>query len=287
MYDDSLKTAAASLAAVTEGLTDELLGSEWVWRDHSEGLRFGLIGTYHELRDLAAVLRQDQNRQESAISYAQYLLGQYHSSYRDLQSVLLGVPDDALDRPPAKDEWPLRRILRHIIGADSLFYVLTHYAVEWSRAGQEPRKITGDDADELVGLEEPFIQLMADEGLEGIQGYYESMHNQIILEASGWTEADLNALSPFWEEKPMPVHYRLHRFDAHLIQHTVQVEKTLEAIGQGPNEAKRLLRRVYNALAEAENAMIGSWDLKSERQRDVAAQIVARAEEIHTITASL
>jgi hypothetical protein len=243
-----------------------------------------LIGTYHELRDLAVVLRQGRQAQDALITPAQYLLGQYHEAYRDLHAVLLGMDDEILDTPPAEGEWPIRRVLGHIIGADILFYVLVHYAVEWARAGQEPRKITGEDADELVGTEEEFDTMLAAQGLGGILDYYESLHNQIIMEAAGWTTGDLEALSPFWENQPLPVHYRLHRFDAHLIQHTVQVEKTLEALDYRPNEAKRLLRLVYRALAEAESALIGSWDLKSGIRGDVATMIVARAGEIKAIT---
>ncbi len=284
MYDDSLRLAVAQLAATTEGMPDQDLGKEWTWRDHAEGLRFALIGAYHELRDLAVDLRQERQAQDAPITTAQYLLGQYHEAYRDLNAVLLGVDDEILDRPPAGGEWPLRRVLGHIIGADILFYVLVHYAVEWARAGQEPRKITGEDADELVGSEDEFDTMLAAQGLGGILDYYESLHNQVIMEVAGWTAGDLEALSPFWEDQPLPVHYRLHRFDAHLMQHTVQVEKTLEALGYKPNEAKRLLRLVYRALAETESALIGSWDLRSGTRRDVAAVIAARAAEIRAIT---
>jgi len=286
MYDDNLRLAVAQLAAVTEGLPDQVLGQDWTWRDHDEGVRFALIGSYHELRDLAVVLREERQKTEGPepITSAQYMLGQYHGAYRDLQAVLLGVEDDILDTPPDEGDWPLRRILGHIIGADSLFYILVHYAVEWARAGQEPRKITGEDADELVGTEEKFDSMLATQGLGGILDYFESLHNQITMEVAGWGAADLEALSPFWEGQPMPVHYRLHRFDAHLIQHTVQVEKTLQALGRTPNEAKRLLRLVYKALAEAESALIGSWDLKSSARQYVTATIAARAGEVREIT---
>jgi hypothetical protein len=52
----------------------------------------------------------------------------------------------------------------------------------------------------------------------------------------------------------------LHRFEAHYTQHTIQIDKTLEAIGQTPTESKRLIRKLYAALAEAEGMMIGAMD---------------------------
>jgi hypothetical protein len=50
----------------------------------------------------------------------------------------------------------------------------------------------------------------------------------------------------------MPLRFRLHRFEEHLRQHTIQIDKTLVGIGKPPTEAHRLVRNVYNALADVE-----------------------------------
>jgi len=42
------------------------------------------------------------------------------------------------------------------------------------------------------------------------------------------------------------------------LQHTVQIDKTLVALGLMPSESKQLLRRIYAALAEVEGIMIGA-----------------------------
>ena len=47
-------------------------------------------------------------------------------------------------------------------------------------------------------------------------------------------------------------------FDTHFIQHTVQIDKTLMAIRQAASESNLLLRKIYAALAEAEDLMIGA-----------------------------
>src|SRR3712207_6856353 len=45
----------------------------------------------------------------------------------------------------------------------------------------------------------------------------------------------------------LPLRFRLHRFDSHLRQHTIQAGKTLEGIGRAPSEAKRLLQLIYRS----------------------------------------
>ena len=82
----------------------------------------------------------------------------------------------------------------------------------------------------------------------------------------------------------MTVQFRLHRFDSHLRQHTVQVEKALDALGGPPSEARRLLRLIYAALAEAEGALLNAPGTGLERQQEVARQIVERSAEIARLT---
>ena len=66
--------------------------------------------------------------------------------------------------------------------------------------------------------------------------------------------------SMYWEEYQLSLRFRLHRFDSHLRQHTVQVDKALVEIGQAPTEARRLLRLIYAALAAAFGAISARAD---------------------------
>lgn len=78
----------------------------------------------------------------------------------------------------------------------------------------------------------------------------------------------------------MPVEFRLHRFDSHLRQHTVQVEKTLDMLNLQPNEARRLLRLIYTALAEVEGTAIGALGFGLEQRAALAGKIAKRTDEI-------
>ena len=284
MDETTLYQAVSTLAGVTRTLEDSDLDLEWRWRDHSEGLRFALLGTYHELRDLAVTLMAGRLAEGMPVTTVQHLLGQYHAAFRDLEAILLGAADGDLDRIPVEDEWPLRQVLAHMIGADRGFFALVYYAVDQHRSGLEPSRPSADELKALYGPGESFDEVLDNGGLASIQAYHQELHNRILHEMAGLNPDELWALSRFWEPKPLPVGYRLHRFDAHLRQHTVQAEKTLAALGHAPNEALRLLRLVYNALAEVEGILIGAWDFGYVQQSQLAASIMKRAEEVAAVS---
>ena len=81
----------------------------------------------------------------------------------------------------------------------------------------------------------------------------------------------------------MPVRFRLHRFDSHMRQHTIQVQKTLDMLGRRPNEARRLLRLIYNALAKVEAARLGDGEIGEKEYQALAAQITVRTSEIRLV----
>jgi hypothetical protein len=63
-----------------------------------------------------------------------------------------------------------------------------------------------------------------------------------------------------------------------MIQHTVQVDKTMVWIDRAPTEARRLIRVLYRDLAAVEMLTANSF---GQKERDeVARTINARAEEI-------
>lgn len=283
MNESTLYQAVKQLAGVTHALQDESLDLEWTWRDHDEGLRFALLGTYHELRDLSVTLAAGRLAEGIPVTAAQHVLGQYHTAFRDLEAILLGAGDGDLDRIPAEDEWPLRQILAHMIAADRGFFALVYYAVDQHQSGIQPSRPSAEDLKFLYGPGEDFNQVTDRGDLAAIQKYHQALHKRILHEMAELSHEELWAPSRFWEPEPLPVRYRLHRFDAHLRQHTIQAEKTLAAIGHIPSEALRLLRLVYNALAEVEGSLIGAWDFGYAQQRKLAAMIVDRTEDVAAI----
>ena len=96
------------------------------------------------------------------------------------------------------------------------------------------------------------------------------------------SEAELEAPTVFWEENPCRLNFVCTASTSHLRQHTIQMEKILIQLGQGPNEARRLLRLGYAAMAEVEAACLGSSALGEAERQVLADEIKQRTAEIRT-----
>jgi hypothetical protein len=233
---------------------------------------------------LAARLITERTTRGKPITTTHHTLAQYHAAYRDLQAMLLGLDESLIDQPPAKNEWPLRIILGHIIAAEREFFARIWHAVERFRKGEdEAVEMTAEEVAEFVGSFEEFERTMNRLSISGIVAFYDKLHKRVLRELTTIRGLELEATSLWWEELPMTVEFRLHRLDAHLRQHTIQIEKTLDAIGHPPSEARRLLRLIYAALADVDGVMIGAWGLGKEKRMELAAAISNRADEITEI----
>jgi hypothetical protein len=203
-----------------------------------------------------------------------------------LQAALLGIGADEADRAPAEGEWSLRQIAAHTVGADVGFFVVVKYALDRHRSGDgRPTEIPEEAWGDIIGEDVASIEAILDGPLAGIQSWHGAFHERVLREFADISEEELAAPSMYWEGHEMSLRFRLHRFDSHLRQHIVQIDKTLEGISHSPNEAKRLLRLIYAALAEVEGTTIGAWEAGAELRREVADEIAARASEIADILA--
>lgn len=274
--ETTLAAAVAELAAATQALPDAALERDYTWRYHEEGLRFALIGSYHELCTLAVDLAAARSAHGPAITIAQRVLGQYHGGYRDLQALLLGVDDATAQRAPAPEEWPIVATLGHMHDTARQFFGRCWHAAEMQRAGAtEPLEM---DDEALAGFAGPPIaHESAPPTLEAVRARFDALHARILTELSPISDAETLAPSLWWEDEPIPVRYRLQRFDAHLRQHTIQIEKAREALGVPLTEAQRLLRYSFAALAEVETSTLGTDDLLNDEREAAARVITARA----------
>ena len=281
MAEPTLLQAVEQFARAGHGLTEADLERDWTWGAYDEGLRYAFFRTYEELRELAAASVAARSLHGPAISAAHRALAQHHAAYRDLQALLFGLPDAELDRAPAEGEWPLRTVLEHIIGAEGGFYVVVRYAIERRRSCDgRPIELPEAFREQLLGPERPRFEAALAGPLAEIWAYYERLHQRVLHEFASIDAEEAQAPSRYWEGYDLPLQFRLHRFDAHLRQHTIQAEKTLDALGRTPSEAMRLLRLIYAALADAEGAAIGAPVVAAQQRQATAAAIVARAEEI-------
>jgi len=278
MFNSKLTSAIQEFAALMLPLSEKDLGHQWIWKDHDEeGIRFAFFVTLQELRQLAVTLSTLRPKPTPV----QHILSQYHAAYMDLQAALLGLSAEDAERVPAEGEWPVRRVYAHILGAEINFTIVVRYALQKHRAGTwTPEKISDEDENRLAGMNEEEYRALVSGPFEEMLAYHREFHPTIIEEFSKITDKELDLSSTFWEETRFPIKHRLHRYEAHFMQHTVQIDKTLMAIGQAPGESKQLLRKIYSALAEAEGMMIGIEKIDETAILATASSISERTKEI-------
>src|SRR5690242_8117853 len=155
MSDTTLFEAVERFALRVYAVPDADLERAWAWQAYDDGVRYAFFRTYEELRELAARSASDRAAAGLAPSLAQHALAQYHAAYRDLQAILIGLPDAELDRAPSAGEWPLRKVIEHIVEADGGFYCVISYALERRRSGDgRPAEIPEAYWAALFGAEE-------------------------------------------------------------------------------------------------------------------------------------
>jgi hypothetical protein len=131
-----------------------------------------------------------------------------------------------------------------------------------------------------------FFKEIGEQGqMTEIQAYHQTLHGRILNDFNIITDEELGMPIRYWEGEPMPVEFRLHRFDSHMRQHTIQIEKILEAIGAVPSEAKMLLRIIYRAQSDVEGALLGNEGFGLDGCNSLAAEINSRVNEIQRILA--
>ena len=278
IFHSELNRAVQEFAALMLPISEKDLEHPWRWKDHDEeGIRFAFFVTLQELRQLAVTLAARRARP----TRAQHILSQYHVAYVDLQAALLGLTKEGTERAPAEGEWPVRKVYAHILSTEINFTITIRYALEKHRAGtwtSEP--IPDADADRLAGISDDDFRALTSGALDKMLTYDRTLHSAIIEEFSGISDEELELPSTFWEETRFPIKHRLHRYEAHFVQHTVQIDKTLVAIGNAPTESKRLLRKIYAALAEAEGMMIGAGERENTAIHETASSLSERTKEI-------
>jgi hypothetical protein len=285
MLEDYLYRAVAKFAQVTQDVADAQLDLEWSWGEYdSEGVRFAFFRTYEELRQLATRLAAERQAHAQAATTVQRALSQYHAAYRDLQAALLGIEDENAQRVPTVGEWPIQQVVAHIVRAELGFYKVVRYALDRHRiADGRPAEIPDNVWENLTILPQADFDELLSGPLAGIRSFHQDLHTRVLSEFASISDQELQLPSMYWEGYPLSLQFRLHRFDSHCRQHTIQLDKTMAVIRLGPTEARRLLRLLYAALAQAEGANVGAWDIAVDLQREVAQSIAMRADEITSI----
>lgn len=245
--------AVERLVKASVHLGDADLERPYAWEEyHEDGLRFALLTAHHLLRETHATVAAARLGAGKPFTEAQRILAQCHEAYRDLSGALAGTSEAELDEQPPHGQWPLREVLRHLLGAEKGFLASIELALAAARAGKPS-----------LASEERWIAQRAEpedpsgSRTDSLNAVFRS-HVAILQSLGSVADTELDTPSWFWEDKGYSIRFRMHRFEEHLRQHTIQVDKTLVAFGHPPTEAERLVRNLYNALAGVESVSAGS-----------------------------
>ncbi|MDP9321963.1 MAG: DinB family protein [Chloroflexota bacterium] len=240
--------AVERLVRATVHLSDADLDRPYAWQDYDEeGLRFSLLTAHHILRDAAASVAAARLRAGRPFTEAHRILAQVHEAYRDLTGALAGTSEAEIDAAPPDKQWPIREVLTHMLETEVSFLAAIEVALFANRAGRPSEESEAAFQAKRRPPEDP-----AGSRADALDALFRS-HAAILQALRSVTDPELDLSSFFWENRPYPVRFRMHRFEEHVRQHTIQVDKTLAAIGHPPTEAERLVRNLYTALAGVES----------------------------------
>ena len=268
--------AVERLVKASVHLSDADLDRTYAWEEYrDDGLRFALLAAHLQLRETAATVAAARLGAGKPFTEAQRILAQVHEAYRDLTGALAGTSDAELDAKPPDEQWPLRQVLKHVLQTEKGFLAAIEVALDCARAG---RPNVADEAAFKAKRQSP-----EDPGgsrSDALNALFRS-HVAILRSLEAVTDTELATPSWFWEDKGYPIRFRMHRFEEHLRQHTIQVDKTLVALGHPPTEAERLVRNLYTALAGLES--VSGAGVGNELLEGCAKAIDAIAAEVERI----
>jgi hypothetical protein len=240
-------------------IDDDALDLFWAWEAYDEeGVRFGILRTTEQVADASVEIAARRAAAEDVPPVAGRILGRYVVAWRELWSVA-DRADAALDVAPEEGEWPLRQVLDHLVEAELGFLATIRNGLDQRRAGTDrPKGIGSDEAWlALAGVEDEPWRAAFTSGIDEIREFHRAARDRIVGHLAGLSEEELSWTSPFWDGERAN-RFRLGRFESHLRQHTIQAEKTVQAINGAPREVERLLRLLARALGDAEAAAIGA-----------------------------
>jgi hypothetical protein len=169
---------------------------------------------------------------------ADRILAMAQRAFGDLRGLLLAAPDALLDREPAPGEWSVRRTMEHTTRVERSYRANTQHAL--LRHDDEPLVLPEDRRPKADPADTAGDALAMVNALGGRRAETDA--------ALSGTDASELSRPTRWAavevEFDVDVRFRLHRFGAHLVEHTQQIEKTLRMLGQMETDAQAYVRQI-------------------------------------------
>jgi len=246
---DALARASTALLAVPDATLDK----PWPWRGSDADVRYGFYRILETLEEAAVAVTwafaasPDGSRPHRAP--AGDLAALATAARWDLHGRLVPLDEEVLDRDPGGGEWTVRRTLAHIVNGQRAYGWFTAW---WLAQGIADPTALPARVPETVAAELPDEEMEADGRLEGIRERIDATLDASSEVLGGLGDAEL-AVGARWSGYPVTVAFRIGRWSSHLREHTVQVDKTLAAVGWQPREVDRLVGLIHGAYGRLES----------------------------------
>ena len=237
------------------GLDEGELNRRWWWREDREGdteVRYAFFRAIEALERAAAAASDEvaavraAPRPAGAGAFASATIARW-----DLHGLLAPLANADLDADPGGGEWTIRQTLAHIVHVQRAYPAFASWWLSREQTPELPSSIP-DGVDEGFPTEESDgvgtlaeIRARLDEAMDGAAERMASL-----------AAAQLSTPAR-WSGYAVDVGFRLGRMSSHLLEHTVQVDKTLVMLGRTPPEAHRLIRLVFGAYGRLEAVVYG------------------------------
>jgi hypothetical protein len=240
----------ASLAA----MTDEQVTYQWMWGSHETDIRYGFYRVWEVLESAVseATRAMAGGRSTEAID----AVAATTTARWALHGVLATLDDADLDKDPGNGEWTVRRTMQHTNNSQRGYAWGSAY---WLSVRHQPRQPGPQRAPKgaLAGFPEE-----EDEALGDLASVRRELDDSVDSTSSRYatlTPEDMQVMAG-WAGAPVTIGFRQWRWSSHIVEHTIQVEKTLDMLGRRRSEVDWLVRSVAAAYGRLEATAFGRAD---------------------------
>ena len=220
-------SAFAQLLARLAAYSDAEMAEPWQWPGHPGGplqVRDCHWRIVESEQAWLAVAPPPDREAAAIMDLAQAELG-------DLRGLVAGLTEDTLDLKAGED-WCLREVLSHVLLTERRYAWQVRYAInrDSTQPTSAPPPVTVSSGEEGSALRDWIDILEAERAAS--DAFCAGLDGPALSRPTVWVQHDVD------------VRFRLHRFAAHLAEHTIQAEKVLKAIDRPPSEARQVARRL-------------------------------------------
>ncbi len=247
-----LRAARQATLATYADLDPAQLGERRTWREKPQTQQFLLSWLAEGDDTRIARLLETRVRLGAPLTVAQTAALTGGFTRGRLLGLLVGLPDAFFDQAPAPDEWSVQRTLGHVAATDTRYRLAVEHALARARRGGEgpmrPDESTLPSREGVVEAQGTRVEVM-----QRLTAAHDAVLRTIVAVPDDLLDAPTN-----WIAWDLDVRFRIHRFAAHDREHTIQIRKTLAALGVQQNEPQLLLADAQEARGALESLLIAT-----------------------------